>query len=110
VKRLLFVFIIICSLCQGFIVSAAQAQYDTSDIEVQGFGKSQSVYDGNRNTYTTCKEDGVITITNSEGIAGIYVEFDRIPSVWTLINPATGESVYRGENSFLHEFVAVDSL
>ena len=109
-KRLLFVWIFICFLCHGFTVHAVQAQYETSDMEVQGFGKSSSVSDGNRSTYTTCKEEGMVTITNPEGIAGIYVEFDRIPSAWTLTNPATGESISCGENEFLHEYVDVCSL
>lgn len=109
-KRLLFALIFICGMCHSLTVHAAQAQYDTSDMEVQGFRKEQSVYDGNRNTYTECKEEGVITITNAEGIAGIYVEFDRVPSSWILTNPATGESITCGENAFLHEYVAIDGV
>ena len=109
-KRLLFALIFACGLWQSITVHAAEAQYETSEIEAQGFGKQQNLYDENRNTYTNCKEEGVITITNPEGIAGIYVEFDRIPSAWTITNPATGESFSYGEYGFLHEFVALSDL
>ncbi len=109
-KKLLFALIFICGLWQSFTVYAAEAQYETSEIEAQGFGKPKNLYDENRNTYTNCKEEGMITITNSEGIAGIYVEFDRIPSAWTLTNPTTGESFTCGEDGFIHEFVAVNTL
>lgn len=109
-KKLLLVLIFICSLGQSFAVHAAQTQYETSEVEAQGFRKTQNIYDENRNTYTECKEEGVITIRNSEGIAGIYVEFDRIPTTWTLINPTTMESTTCGEYGFLHEFVAVNDL
>lgn len=109
-KRLLFVLGFIFVICHGFPVYAAQAQYETSETEAEGFRKAQSLFDGNRNTYTDCKEEGKITITNPEGIAGIYVEFDRVPSPWILTNPATGESFTCGENAFLHEYIATEGL
>ena len=109
-KRLLFAIILIYGMSRGFTVHAATAQYDTSDMEAEGFRKEQSMYDGNRNTYTDCKEEGTITITNPEGIAGVYVEFDRVPSPWTLVNPATEEIIACGENAFLHEYVAIDGV
>lgn len=109
-KKLLFVIILVCGLCRSFTVYAETAQYETSDMEVQGFGSSKNLCDENRNTYTRCKEEGEITITNKAGIAGIYIEFDRIPSIWTLVNPVTGENIVCGENGFLHEFIEVTGL
>lgn len=110
IKRLLLAFIFICGVSRGFCVCAMTAQYETSDIQVQGFTKTQNVCDGNRATYTSCADEGVITITNADGIAGIYVEFDRVPAPWTVTNSATGDSIICGEYAFLHEYTDVSGL
>ena len=90
-------------------VSAAEIQKEAI-IGVEGFQKPSSLYDSNRNTYTQCAEQGEITISNSEGIYSIYIEFDRLPQAWKLTNPETGVSVDCGTYSFLHEYIDVKAL
>ncbi len=110
IKKIWLVLLCVCGLCKGMTVYAQEADYENSIIEAEGFGKNQSILDGSRATYSSCKEIGLVTVSRTDGIAGIYVEFDRIPTEWTLTNPATGISVNCGTYSFLHEYVNVEEL
>lgn len=110
IKRLGFILLCICSLCKGMTVHAEEAEYENSIIEAEGFRNNQSISDGNRATYSSCTEKGIVTVAREDGIAGIYVEFDRIPTEWTLTNLAAGVSVKCGTYSFLHEYADVKSL
>ncbi len=110
IKSLCLILLCICGLCKGTTVYAKEADYENFILEAEGFGKTQSISDGNRSTYSSCKEGGLVTLFREDGIAGIYVEFDRIPTEWTLINPATGISEKCGTYSFLHEYVNVKEL
>lgn len=94
----------------GRMVYAHEAEYPSSTIEVEGFHNPGSIHDGNRDTYSDSGEEGVVTVSLSEGIGALYIEFDRIPTEWTLTNPATGISIACGRNSFLHEFVDTADL
>lgn len=109
--KVLWILFCIYILTFGITDSAKGAEYQSGIIiDSKGFMQPDNLYDANRNTYTQCKEEGVITITNSEGIYGIYIEFDRLPQEWTLTNPENGVSITCGTNSFLHEFVDVKAL
>lgn len=107
INRLWLVFLCLCGLCKGMTVQAEEADYQNFIIDSEGFSKEQNLSDGNRTTYTSCKENGIVTVSREDGIAGIYVEFDRVPAEWFLTNPATGENVECGIYSFLHEYVDV---
>ncbi len=109
-KRVWIILICIFSLCRGLTVQAKEADSEGFVVTAEGFGRNQNVTDGNRGTYSVCEETGRITISAESGIAGIYVEFDRIPTEWTLINPANGAEVTCGSYGFLHEFVDVQAL
>ena len=89
---------------------AQEAQYRDTGFETVGINSPRALSDSNRNTYTTTAEGASISVSRPDGIASLYIEFDRIPSQWTLTDPATGNSVQCGQNSFLHEFVDVASL
>lgn len=110
IRRLGFVFLCVCGLTKGLTVHAETADYVDFAIEAEGFGRVQNITDGNRSTYSSCTENGSIIVSGEDGIAGIYVEFDRVPTEWVLTNNATGESVICGQYSFLHEYVNVEEL
>lgn len=108
--NVLWILFFICLFTFGTTASVKAAEYQNETIEVEGFSKPNSLSDANRNTYTRCEEEGVITISNSEGIHGIYIEFDRLPQEWVLTDPQTGVSITCGTYSFLHEYVNVTEL
>lgn len=89
---------------------AAEADYQNAQIEAEGFSNPARISDGSRNTYTSAAEGGTVTVFREDGIAGIYIEFDRLPQTWTLTDPNTGMSVTCGQNGFLHEYVDVTGL
>ena len=84
---------------------AKTAEYESIIAQAEGFGKAERLFDGDRGTYTTAEEDACITLSNAEGISSIYIEFDRIPSGWTLTDVKSGEAVSCGSYGFLHEYV-----
>lgn len=94
----------------GITENIKGAEVQNNKMEAEGFSQSGLLFDANRNTYTKCESEGNITLSNSEGIYGIYIEFDRLPQEWTLTNPETGKSVTCGTYSFLHEYVDVKAL
>lgn len=103
------------ALCMSFLLFgteayAEEAEYQNTLFEAEGFKQLSKLYDGNRNTYSQCEGEGVVTVSNSEGIYSLYIEYDRLPGEWTLTNPDTGENVICGTNSFLHEFVDANAL
>lgn len=97
------------SLCLPVSARAANADYRGETVETQGFAHPERLYDADRATYAAAGEEGVIAVTMDGGVSAIYVEFDRLPEVWVLSDPASGVSVDCGEHGFLHEFVDVDA-
>lgn len=89
---------------------AEEAIYHDTTAEVTGFSSSQNILDGSRYTYSSAGESAAVTLTRKGGIASLYIEFDRLPSPWTLTDPATGTRVTCGTHTFLHEFVDVSAL
>ena len=103
----LWVFFCIFIFTFGMTECAKGAEIQKNGNEAVGFSQPASLFDANRNTYTKCEQEGTITISNSEGISSIYIEFDRLPQQWTLTNSDNGTSVTCGINTFLHEYVDV---
>lgn len=89
---------------------AAEADYQSTQFTVEGFETPERISDGNRTTYSRAEMTATVTVTSADGIEALYIEFDRLPNVWTLQNADTGESVICGQNSFLHEYVSVTGL
>ncbi len=103
-KILFFITLLAAFMALGICVSAEEARYDGSELSAEGFGASYNLTDGDERTYTTA-DSGSITVTNDEGIAALYVVFNRLPELWQL---SDGENtVTCGENTFLHEFVDI---
>lgn len=96
-----------CLTCSAH---AAQASAEGASIEAAGFD-TQRITDAARGTWSTAAAGGAsVTVSRPGGIGALYLEFDRLPPVWTLADPQSGQSVTCGENAFLHEFVDVSSL
>lgn len=90
-------------------VYAQPAEYESTSIQAEGFQQAQYLSDENRNTYSVSEENAVVTLMRSDGIFSIYIEFDRLPKKWILKDPITGKSITCGENTFLHEYVDVET-
>jgi len=109
-------YLLILSLCLCLAAAAAvpalaaEAEHQGASVEASGFSDAAKICDGKRSTYSGAAEDAVVTVSRDDGIGALYIEFDRIPAVWTLTDPAAGKSISCGENAFLHEFVDVAAL
>lgn len=88
-------------------VQAKEAEALSGAVTAEGFGNSQRVCDGDRGTYSAGGDAPAAAVNHAGGVAGLYIEFDRLPQTWTLTDTATGTSVTCGENAFLHEYVDV---
>ena len=95
----------VCLSCTAVSAAGAEpAEKLAVQVSVTG-GKASVLTDGNENNYTTIPGGGSVTVTAEEGIASLYVIFDRIYGPWTLSDGAG--SAPCGENGFLHEYIDV---
>lgn len=109
-KKLLL-FIVISLIIAGlfaFPCAAETADYSKTEFSVSGFQAPANLSDQNRVTYTEAKEDSTVTLNRIDGIAHLYIEFDRIPNGWTLTGD--GKAVDCGKEKFLHDYVDVKKL
>ena len=97
-------------ICCTLPALAVEAQYGDASVEGEGFSHPGNLCDGSRTAVASADGPARVTVTREGGIAGLYIEFDRIPQPWTLSSPAAGESVSCGEDGFLHEYVDVSAL
>ena len=98
------VFGIFLLLCAALLLPAhaQEAVHTGADFDAEGFANAGQLWDGTRDTWAVAKDGGKVTVSRPDGIAGIYIEFDRLPQPWTL-----NETEPCGENGFLHEYVNV---
>lgn len=108
IKKLLFFTALFAAFfALGSCAYADHAEYIDSQISAEGFGAPYRLTDGDERTYTDA-DSGSITAVNSDGIAALYIVFNRLPSQWELSDG--GQTAVCGENGFLHEFVDVKAL
>ena len=100
-------FLLLCLLAVPAL--AAEAPYADTATETAEISNPQRLFDGSRNTYVRLSDGASVTLSRPDGIAALYIEFDRTPSEWTLTDPTTGTAVSCGQNGFLHEFVDVSA-
>lgn len=91
-----------------FSASAQQSKHSDTLFSVENIEQADSLYDGDRKTYATVKKDTAITLERQDGIAHIYIEFDRLPTGWSLV--IDGNSIKCGKENFLHDYVDVKKL
>lgn len=102
---------VLAALAAILVVPAFAAQpWEDTTLTAEGFANAGALGDGARSTYTAAGEDACITLSRADGIASLYLEFDRVPAPWTLTEPGSGQTVAAGENAFLHEYVDVAAL
>lgn len=93
-----------------FPVFADENNCASTENTAEGFLKSSSLFDEKRTTYTEAEKNATVTLLHPEGVYHAYIEFDRIPPVWTVTDDKTGESRECGKYSFLHEYVNIEEL
>lgn len=101
------VFALLLLLCAALTVSAGaqEATHTGAVLKAEGFSGSARLWDGDQTTWSAAGEGGQITVSRSDGIAGLYLLFDRLPQSWTL-----NGTVACGEEGFLHQYVDVSAL
>lgn len=94
-------------LCAAFTVSAGaeEAVYTGAEFSAEGFSNSKRLWDGSQTTWGSAKDGGQVTLFRPDGVAGLYLLFDRLPQPWTL----NGDTVC-GQEGFLHQYVDVSAL
>ena len=102
-KWLFIALIGLLGITKGLTVSAQEAVYSDSVIEMTGSGELGKLTDADRSTWLKITEDGKITVSRSDGIAALYVEFDRISGEWMLTESVSGKQIQCGQEHFLHE-------
>ena len=109
-KKILSIFLILIFLTNlmPLSLSAEEANYSNTAYKAENLPSAERLFDGKRSTYTAVSENSTITLSREDGIAHIYIEFDRVPKEWTLI--ANGESYACGKQGFLHEYINVSDL
>ena len=61
---------------------AAEVSCDGTVTRTGGISDPGRLFDGNRSTYSTVSTDGSVTLSRADGIAALYIEFDRLPQSW----------------------------
>ncbi len=100
---------VVSSVC-AVTIHAEEAEYSKTVMSAEGFQSVSKLFDGSRGSYETAGEGAVVKAQREDGISSLYIEFDRVPTAWTLTDSGKGVSVTCGENGFLHEYVNVESL
>lgn len=93
-----------------FSAFAQEAVYGDCTVTADGINYPNYITDGSRDTYSGVSGNASVTLEREGGISSLYIEFDCIPSQWTLTDLSTGKSITCGQNAFLHEFVDVEQL
>lgn len=107
---LVFVTVIMFLSTLTFNVSAEEAKYKDTGETASGFTANASLFDAKRTTYTTAGSNASVTLSRDDGIAHAYIEFDRIPSAWTITDNSSNESKECGQHGFLHEYINIEEL
>jgi len=86
---------------------ATTVQATKTEISIKtSTGKATSaLQDGSYSTTISGSESEQITITSKDIMQGIYIEWAKEPSVWTLTY--NGQTMECGTHGFLHEYVAI---
>ncbi len=111
VPYIVIIFAVIIAVSFTYAVSAeesAPTEAEELPLTVTGAGGVSKLTDGKENTYTEYSDSVTLTLSAELGIDSLYVVFDRIPGEWSLSDGV--DTVVCGEDSFLHEYLDVNSL
>jgi len=113
-KSLFFLLIsaLILAVLPFSVFSEQVDDYIQTELTATGFDYPQYLNDGKEKTYADTEgfEGSSITLENDEGIAHVYVIFDKIYGEWTVTEPQSGMEHTVGKNGFLHEYIDVVQL
>lgn len=70
-----------------------------------GYGSFDFLADKNIDSYQTSSGNAAITLSNPQGIAGIYILFDLEYGCYTITDEDSGKQITAGTYSILHEYV-----
>ena len=85
--------------------TTAQATKAAISIKTSTGKNTSALQDVSYATNISCNESEQITITSQEMMQGIYIEWAKEPSKWTLTY--NGQTMECGTSGFLHEYVAI---
>lgn len=92
------------SIFAAIFLMAALCICASAEVRSEDFNVGR-LTDEKRSTYT--EGQGEITLQSAEGIAHLYIEFDRLPGEWSIL---AGGKEYPVADGFLHQYVDIASL
>jgi len=109
IKSFLTKFVVIMIFCTVFFCLHPQAAFAEEatvlDVTIDSPEKNLSrLQDNSHSTTVSFAAGDTITITSDTAIGGIYIKFNDPVEPWTL--KYNGKTERKGENGFLHEYVA----
>jgi len=107
-KNLIFLGCFLLCFLLVLPLSAAEADHAGTTVSSAGFSAPYLLSDKNERTYTSAAGEASVTLSNPDGIASLYLVFDKVPAPWVLSDGTNTFSC--GENGFLHEYVDVKTL
>ena len=115
-RKILALALAICLLLPSFGALATenevQAENITSSTAISGTGYDSFGFlkDGNIDKYRSSSGNASITLTNSKGIASLYLYFDLEYGEYTITDNGSGATATAGALGILHEFVDLEEL
>lgn len=98
-----------CALETEETTEETVASFEDAKLKADGL-KVSALTDGNTGTYSKASKEATVVVSREDGIGFLYIKFDRIPTQWTLIDDALGQTTTCGTNGFLHEYVEVEGM
>lgn len=99
----LFFLTVLCAPSAAAQEAAAAELNGTMTVKISDGQRAGAILDGSVTTYLSFTGGASITITQPEGIKGLYIIWNRIPGQWTYT--ADGLSYMAGQNGYLHEYI-----
>lgn len=83
---------------------SGQAQRLEVSITGSGYSSFGFLSDGNIGSYKNASS-ATLTVSAQEGMASLYIMFDKEHGAYTITDDATGKAITAGEYEFLHEYI-----
>ena len=109
--RKAFLFFLCLILLAGMIPTVSAEPETSADITANtqfsgtGYGSFDFLADKNIDSYKTSSGNASITLSNPQGIAGLYILFDLEYGSYTITDADSGKQLSAGTHGILHEYV-----
>ena len=115
-RRSLWILLCLCVFLalapEAWSVEMEQAR-DISDAslitEQEGFSNVSGLFDGNTVSTQVYNDHSWLTLVSDEGIGSLYLIFDVEYGGYSVTDNDIGETVWFGQNSFLHDFLDLEA-